>query len=158
MKIAWNILLIIVVLFEGCVGYYSYKIINSNTETLTLSQNGINLEINGGYYHDIKNYTVIKLKISNNGKDIVQFNNDEFNLYSKNYSFSKVNNDSIFSVYPSNQCELLINFSGYDKNSNIKAEISEQDTIVLELADFVVNDAITKFENIKFIDENDNGK
>jgi hypothetical protein len=158
MKITWNILLVIVALFEGCVGYYSYTIINSNSKTLTLSQNGINLEINGGYYNDLKNYTVIKLKIFNNGKGIVQFNYHEFNLYSKNYGISKVNNDSIFSVYPSNQCELLINFSGYDKNSNIKAEISEQDTIVLELADFVVNDAITKFENIKFIDENDNGK
>jgi len=157
MKITRKILLVIVMLLEGCVGYYSYKIINSDSKTVTLSQNGITLEIAGGYYNDI-NYTVIKLKIFNNGNDIVQFNYDEFNLYSKNYSFSKVNNDSISRVYPSNQYELLINFSGFDKHSNIKNEISEQDTIVLELADFVVKDSITKFENIKFIDENDEGQ
>lgn len=154
MKIGKNLFLLFI-LFQSCVGYYPLKILNCNYESLTLSGDQIAIEIQGGYYNSI-HYTVMKLKIDNNGNDTIRFNYKEFKLGSKNYNFSRENKDTLISIYPSDQNKMEIFFWGNNKNSINKPELSGQDTLIFELAKFETDNSIKKFDNVKFIYDIDN--
>jgi len=149
------IILLLLTLFQSCVGYYPLKIFNCNCESLTLSGDQIALEIQGGYYNSIQ-YAVVKLKIDNNSNDTIRFNYKEFKLSSKNYNFSRENKDTLISIYPSNQNKMEIFFWGNNKNLIEKPELSENDTLIFELAQFEINNSIKEFDNVKFVYEVDN--